>query len=367
ALSASLAPVLVAGLWQGLALAAALALALRIAPRLSAAHRFALWAAGFVALVSLPFLPILARSAAANAVSVAPVASASAPSAWLQLGLNWSLGLAVLWAAASVGRTVDLVTHSLQLRRLWRTATPVDPANTHIASRIAGLLKIEGRRAPQLCTTTQLDRPAVIGFFAPRILIPHWLLHRLTPGELRQIVLHESEHLRRRDDWTNLLQKLCLVLFPLNPALWFMERRLCREREMACDEGVVRITRAPLAYAACLASLAERGLRRRSEALSLGAWQRRSELARRVHSLLLRHRALSPIATRALLGVLGCGLLSGSVELARAPQLVAFVAAPPASVAQARAKTALPSHSNAPATTLAEAHPLDARAPYPSH
>ena len=117
------------------------------------------------------------------------------------------------------------------------------------------------RSAPvEICTTTTLQRPSVIGFLKPRILIPDWLFARLTAGELEQIVLHEAEHLRRRDDWTNLLQKLCLVLFPLNPALVWIERRLCREREMACDEGVIKITHAPRAYASCLARLAERGL-----------------------------------------------------------------------------------------------------------
>ncbi len=54
----------------------------------------------------------------------------------------------------------------------------------------------------------------MIGFFAPRILIPEWLYLRLTPGELEQVVLHEAEHLRRRDDWTNLLQKLAWFCFP---------------------------------------------------------------------------------------------------------------------------------------------------------
>jgi hypothetical protein len=143
-------------------------------------------------------------------------------------------------------------------------------------------------------------------------------------------MLHEAEHLRRRDDWTNFLQKLWLVVFPLNPALWWMESRLCREREMACDEGVVSRTHAPRAYAACLASMAERGLERRVEAqkagaLSLGAWQKRSELVHRAHGILLRKRALSPIAAGSLLGALGCGLVVGAVELAQCPQLIAFV------------------------------------------
>jgi hypothetical protein len=196
-------------------------------------------------------------------------------------------------------------------------------------------------RPIEICTTRDLDRPSVIGFFAPRILIPEWLFSRLTPGELEQVVLHEAEHLHRRDDWTNLLQKLFLVVFPLNPALAWMERRLCREREMACDEGVVRRTQAPRAYAACLTTLAERGLQqrelqRRAQALSLGAFERRPELVHRVHSILRRKQALHPLAAGALVSVLGCGLVVGSVELARSPQLVAFVAA-----SEPDAKTAL--------------------------
>ena len=159
-----------------------------------------------------------------------------------------------------------------------------------------------GRDAVEVCTTTTLQRPSVIGFLKPRILVPDWLFGRLTQGELEQIMLHESEHLRRRDDWTNLAQKLCLVLFPLNPALVWIERRLCREREMACDDAVIRVTRAPRAYAACLASLAERGLERRVEALSLGAWQRRPELVHRVHSILRGKGGLSPWALACSLG-----------------------------------------------------------------
>ena len=144
-----------------------------------------------------------------------------------------------------------------------------------------------------------------------------------------QIVLHEVEHLRRRDDWTNLLQKLGLVAFPLNPALYWIDRRLGAAREMACDEGVIRITHAPRAYAACLAGLAERGLHHRAEALSLGAWQRRPELVHRIHSILRGKNALHPFASRTLLGILSCSLLFASIELAHSPQLIAFVPSVP--------------------------------------
>jgi hypothetical protein len=233
------------------------------------------------------------------------------------------MAIAALWVAATLLRGGDLVVHAFRLRKMWKDAIPVE-----LESRVSCALAsaAAGFRAPvQVCTTSSLQRPSVIGFFKPRILIPDWLYARLTPGELEQIVMHEAEHLRRCDDWTNLFQKLCLVLFPLNPALHWIERRLCREREMACDEGVVRITRAPRAYAACLASLAERGLQRSAEALSLGAWQRRPELVHRVHSILRGKHTLGPMGARALMGALGCSLLFGSIELARCPQLVAFI------------------------------------------
>ena len=54
----------------------------------------------------------------------------------------------------------------------------------------------------------------------------------------------------------------------------------------------------------------------------------RPELVHRVHSILRRKQALHPLVAGALVSVLGCGLVVGSVELARSPQLVAFVAAP---------------------------------------
>jgi beta-lactamase regulating signal transducer with metallopeptidase domain len=328
--SQSAAATLITEAWQGLMVAACLAICLRLAPRTTAGHRFGIWAAGFLTVAGLPFLPLLSRLSFGSASYATANGAASSIRPWLQLDARWSLALTALWAAASLLRAADLAVHTRRLRKLWTSAKPVEFSG-------ASTLSISGRttirhRTIQLCTTTMLERPGVIGFLTPRILIPEWLFARLTPAELDQIVLHETEHLRRRDDWTNLLQKLALVLFPLSPALLWMERQLCLEREMACDEGVVRRTNAPRAYAECLASLAERGIEHRTqglalEALSLGAWQRRPELVRRVHSILRRRQVLSPIAARSLMAALGCSLLLGSAGLARCPQIVAFTSA----------------------------------------
>lgn len=335
-------PLAVTALWQGAVLACGLVLALRLTPRISAADRFKAWAAGFLALLALPLLPLWMARQGGAAADGGPAAPAAAAHPWLALDPRWGAVIAAVWVAASLWRAADLGIHAVKLRRLWKRAIPLDDsgAETPRFSAATSAFKDSGRPGPvaagraEICATRELDRPSVIGFFRPRILIPEWLLERLTAQELEQVILHETEHLRRRDDWTNLLQKLSLAVFPLNPALAWMERRLCREREMACDEAVVRATARPRAYAACLASLAERrfererGLDRQAQALSLGAWRRRPELVDRVHRILRRGPGLHPAAARALLGVVGCGLVLGSVECARCPQLVSFMAAP---------------------------------------
>jgi hypothetical protein len=143
--------------------------------------------------------------------------------------------------------------------------------------------------------------------------------------ELQQVVLHEMEHLRRADDWTNLLQKAALVLFPLNPALIWVERRLCAEREIACDDRVLDSTGARKAYAVCLTRLAEFSMLRRSISLVLGAWERQSELAQRVHRILRRPSAsMSSRRATVLTGSLMLGVLMGAFGLAHSPQLVSF-------------------------------------------
>lgn len=330
------ASMLIDSLWQGAAIACGLALCMRFTPKMPARLRYGIWAAGFAALVCLPLLPSLMGQFARAGFALAlahPVGSGAgyAANPWsggspaghalLSVDARWSLGLAVLWLAASLVRACGLAAHAVRMRRLWNSAQPVTGAAVSDS-----LLQNAAERSAELCVTSDLDRPCVIGFFPPRILIPAWLLSRLNPAELEQVVLHESEHLRRMDDWANLAQKLCLVVFPLNPALWWIERRLCAEREMACDDGVVRRTQAPRAYAACLAGLAERGLEHRAAALSLGAWQRRPELAARVHRLLRRPNVLNPAASAVSVGLVGCCLIAGTLALARSPRLVAFVA-----------------------------------------
>ncbi len=315
------AGVLIAAVWQGSALVAAVALCLRLLPRLSPAVRTRLWLGVLLLLVLLPMVLLLPTHGEAR--------TAAAP---VHLRATWSLWLVAAWAVLSMARAVKLLASAWRLRRIALAARPVD-----LPSGMGpefGAMLWRGRQAVELCLSAEVGRPSVVGFARPRILLPPELYAALSAHELRQVVLHEMEHLRRHDDWTNLLQKLALVALPLHPALFWVERRLCLERELACDDGVLRATAARKAYAACLVSLAEHSILRRGTTLALGAWERQSELVRRVHRILRRPEAtVRPAVARVTaVAVLG-GVLAGGGLLAGSPQLVSFVPGP--EVAQA--------------------------------
>lgn len=300
----------VAALWQGLVLAFAVALLLRLSPGLAARTRSLLWISVLLLIVLLPAISLLL-----------PGAHDAAPShpGPVHLSTSWSFALACVWIAVSLVRLGQLMRSALRLQRISKRALPMEPG-----AAVAHLLRRATRHA-QLCTSADVTRPSVVGFFHPRILLPTELLNRLSAAQLEHIVLHEMEHLRRRDDWTNLLQKLALAVFPLNPVLLWLDRRLSVERELACDDGVLRVTHARKAYAECLVDLATHSLLPSSLSLALGAWGRRSDLTHRVHSILSQpNPTMSPRRQSATAGILLAAALSATVMLAGTPPLVSF-------------------------------------------
>jgi beta-lactamase regulating signal transducer with metallopeptidase domain len=314
--AAMAATTLLSAIWQGAVLAACVFICLRLFPGLSAAARSVVWMNVFVLLVLLHLVPFVGvHWAGAKSVGPPP----------LQLDPMWSVAIAGVWASLSLLRAAQLSFSAVRLHRLSRRATPIP-----IDSVLRGLLHIQttgmrADRSAELCMSDEVERPSVLGFMSPRILLPPGLLQRLTAAELEQVVRHEMEHLRRADDWTNLLQKIALVVFPLNPALLWVEHRLCAERELACDDSVLRSSCGRKAYAICLTRLAEHSMLRRGVSLALGAWERQPELVRRVHRILRRPaEVMSRRQTFALTGSVIAGVLACAIGLARSPQLVGF-------------------------------------------
>lgn len=311
--SASAAGALFSAIWEGAVLALGVYLCLRLLPGLSAAARSVVWLNVFVLLVLLHFVPVFGGSTAGPVSGHVPE---------IELDLRWSLVVMAIWLALSLWRAGQLLLGIVQLRRLAGRAKPL-AADAELQALLSDA---SGGRTARLCTSDEILRPSVLGFLQPRVLVPADLAEHLTARELKQVVLHEMEHLRRGDDWTNLVQKVGLVLFPLNPVLLWVERRLCTERELACDDRVMQSSMGRKAYALCLTRMAEFSLFRKSFSLMLGLWERRPELVRRIQRIVSQPvRSMGRKPAMAATGSVLAGALGCAIALSHSPQLVSFL------------------------------------------
>jgi BlaR1 peptidase M56 len=180
-------------------------------------------------------------------------------------------------------------------------------------------------RTATICVSESLRVPAAIGFFKPVVVLPAWALTEMPASELRPLLLHELAHLKRWDDWTNLVQQIFQAVLFFHPAVWWIGSRLSLEREMACDEIVLAHTKNPRAYAQSLLSVAEKSFLQRGLSLAQAAVNRMRHTSFRVSRILSTDR---PHTTRlckpAVVLLAGCGIFT-LVGIPRVPQLVGFV------------------------------------------
>ncbi len=280
--------------------------------------RFAVW---FSALIAIAMVPLVGGSwwlhgAGATAGTVSQTA--------ITLPSFWALYLFVAWAAIAGWLLTGVARGLWHLHVLRQSCRPVDAARLDPLVQET-LERNQSSRSATLCTSDLVRVPTAIGFTKPMIAIPAWVMNELSADELNQILLHELAHLRRWDDWTNLAQKLVKALFFFHPAVWWIEKRVSLEREMACDDAVIAETASPRAYAECLARLAERTLIQRSMALAQAALGRIRQTSLRVAQILDAKRdpgagrawkpAVSLVAGFAIVCMLG---------ISREPKLIAF-------------------------------------------
>jgi len=175
-----------------------------------------------------------------------------------------------------------------------------------------------------LAISDRVSVPAVVGFFKSIIVIPGWVLRELSPDELNTILLHEFAHVRRWDAWTNLLQKIVRAVFPFHPAVWWIDRQLSLEREMACDDHVLAETANPRGYATCLIALLEKSVARRGWAMAHAVVHRAREASLRLAQILDVGRPNTKNVWKPAMVLMGAFSVLCVMVVRRAPEFVAF-------------------------------------------
>lgn len=301
----------------GLLIVALAWLALRAFGRQSSRTRFTVWFAALLAIAALPFIPTLGEAASAM----------RGPRAQLTVSTVWARAIFIGWIAIAATAIVRVALGIAQLRRLRKNCTPIPLSDLPLALQPV-VMQFQAIRSVAICSSVDVRVPTAIGFLKPVVLLPKWALAELPAEDLKAILLHEVAHLRRGDDWTNLAQKLLRTLFFFHPGVWWIERRLVLEREMACDEMVLAETGNRRAYAECLVSLAEKSFMRRGLAMAQAAISHARETSLRLARILHPEPVAPKVFKPALAAVAGLGLVCLAV-LPGLPKLIAFQDAVP--------------------------------------
>ncbi|MBP7175800.1 MAG: hypothetical protein KBA53_06235 [Thermoclostridium sp.] len=147
--------------------------------------------------------PIITESFATN-----PITSASPLQIWIPIA-------AIVWIVGTTAMLIYTVISYLNLNKRVKTAV-LFRDNIYQSENVAS--------------------PFVLGILHPHIYLPF----SINEKDMNPVIAHEQTHMKRRDHWIKPFGFLLLALYWFNPVLWAAYILLCRDIELACDEGVIK-------------------------------------------------------------------------------------------------------------------------------
>jgi bla regulator protein BlaR1 len=248
--------------------------------------------------IAEPFLP--------TSLSTVP---AHAPIPWVAIliGIFWALGFfAIIFARCRSW---------FRVRATVRASTPVElpiPVPAFIAPGA--------------------EEPGIVGFLRPVLVLPAQLLEQLNPRQLDAILAHEMCHVRRRDNLFAAVHMLVEAIFWFHPLIWWIGSRMVEERELACDEEVLRMGCEPADYVQgilnvcrfytesplrCVSGVTGADVKKRLRAILAGSIAHKLTMGKK---LILAAMALAVLSAPIVTGVLTAPLIQAQNAPANTPR-----------------------------------------------
>ena len=216
---------------------------------------------------------------------------------------NWLVLVVTVWSIGALLGLASVLAGQVQLSRLARNAHPLHTTDwTLLLSEACERLRL--RRPVRLMQSAEDLMPLTWGWWRPVVLLPaeaaQW-----PPERRRVVLLHELAHAKRWDCLTQSLARIVCAFYWVNPLAWLATRRMCVERERACDDLVLNSGCRASDYATHLVDIA-RSFRRMPQFAGI-AMARSPQLRGRVAAIVdaSRARRLRPLTAAALLGLMG--------------------------------------------------------------
>jgi beta-lactamase regulating signal transducer with metallopeptidase domain/tetratricopeptide (TPR) repeat protein len=221
---------------------------------------------------------------------------------------NWLVLAVTVWLVGTALGLVSMLAGQFQLSRLARNGRFLQDVDwKFLVSEACERLRLH--RPVRLLQSVDNLMPITWGWWRPVVLLPaeaaRW------PAERRRVVLlHELAHAKRWDCLTQTIARIVCAFYWINPLVWLAARRMCVERERACDDLVLNSGCRASDYASHLVEIA-RSFRRMPQFAGI-AMARSPQLRGRVAAIVdaSRARRLRPLTAAALLVLMGALALS---------------------------------------------------------
>src|SRR5262249_8559159 len=144
--------------------------------------------------------------------------------------------------------------------------------------------------------------------------------------QLDAVLVHENEHVRRRDPLVHFLVLVNRAIFCFHPLAWWLERRVNALAEEACDAAVLTSGHDPLRYSEYLMQMA-RAIQQAGARLNFaGMTMPGASLPNRVRRILEETRPARMSRARTVCVIAACTAVSalftaGAVDSSRAPTI----------------------------------------------
>jgi beta-lactamase regulating signal transducer with metallopeptidase domain len=247
----------------------------------------------------------------APAAAAAPAAGPPAPRDYIAEITPLVL---VPYAVIAAAGLLQLAAGQVALARLRRTGRPAAPALQAAFADLAFGIPF----GPRLLVSDTVSSPVCFGVFLPTVLLPRALVGAAAPAELRWVLAHELDHLRRGDTWTGVWVAVARAVFFFLPWFWAVRRELSLAQEYLADAAAAAAGGRSVDYAAFLVNLSARPGESRPVRHPLGAAGVRAghtDLFRRVTMLLKASPGLEKSAPRGWTWLAAGGVVSAAVVL----------------------------------------------------
>jgi TonB family protein len=180
---------------------------------------------------------------------------------------------------------------------------------------------------PGSCPTflsDEISSPVTFGFRKPVVLLPA-RFPEMDPAMQQAILCHEFLHVERCDWIVTVIEEVVRAVFWFHPAIWWVLGEIQLSREQAVDRAVVERTRAREEYVDALLAIA--GAQLHPDLAPAPLFLRRRHLKQRVISIfkevqMSKTRLMSRLAVGLAILITACWLVTQSLPLAAAPQVV---------------------------------------------